>query len=93
MDDRDSAVQGKIPMELAEEYFEIQEDPMNKNKIDGFAKKISESLAGLNEQLFCLANEINWKEIDRSKLNEVVELWRERSYLLSLLKSVENLVL
>lgn len=95
-----SVAQNQIPADLAEEYFEIQEAVMeesdNANRlVENFREKLEEKKQNLTQSLYSEAQKTDWTQLDASetknRIQKILELRRERSYVRSMLDNLEKL--
>lgn len=87
--------ESRIPAELAEEYFELQEAAMERSSgvktlIEGFRKKLERQRQSLTESLHAEAARLQWTAPDRASLDRLVELRERRSYIRSMLENMER---
>ena len=91
----------QIPIDLAEEYFELQEfmleDPEHASeKLSAFSGKITHLALGLDHEIFTLASKINWgarlnPAAASGDISKILDLCKRRSYLLSLIENAKKL--
>lgn len=87
---------GSIPMELAEEFFEVQEAAMEKTsdaakRAAEFRDRVGAWEERLTGEIYALADAVNWARAsgEEPRIAKILELRKERSYVRSVL---ENLI-
>ena len=91
----------QIPMDLAEEYFELQEtvldDPeLGAEMVSAFSGKITRLALALDQDIFTIASKIHWSSRTNpastsEEIAKLLDLRKRRSYLLSLIENARKL--
>jgi molecular chaperone HscB len=102
--DRSGASKDQIPADLAEKFFNIQEEAMDAaaegrssegvTAVDGFVKELQAQNELLTHEMFGLAETVDWSQPDAGKLplvGKIVGLRQKRSYIRSMLQNLESL--
>lgn len=92
--------QGVVPAELAEHFFELQDLVMDAvmqdleqalDLLDTFEDELRDKTKAAIDRMFALATEMNWMQPDQAKVDEILELRRQRSYLRSMVENTQAL--
>lgn len=95
-----SAEQGEIPLDLADDFFELQEFIMEngnenpsqaRNRIDDFRKNVSEKSKELTNTIYQEASKANWKSDEPAAFKTLLSLRKERTYLQSMIENLTRL--
>jgi len=91
-----NAKKNVIPLDLAEEYFEIQELADNDHskavaKAEPFRQDIEKKIESINHDIYQLASATDWMKPDRTTINAILEKKQELAYLISLIQNLERL--
>ncbi len=95
-----SVAQNQIPTELAEEFFEIQEAVMEEDTkaaelIVRFRATLEQKKLALTDEMFAIAKHLEWDSPDspatHPKIEKILELRRQRSYVRSMLDNLDKL--
>ncbi len=101
-EEQKSASQSEIPMDLAEEFFELQEFVMEsaednpqlaRDHIKQFRTELALKNAALTDVMFVAASKIDWKagKSGAAAIDAILKLRKDRSYIVSMLENLDKL--
>ncbi len=90
--------QQNIPIDLSEEYFELQEkcmdDPTHAPSLaTSFRNKLIQLLSAETETLYRFAEMLDWSQVNHDNLKEIVNRKNKISYINSLITNTDQLIL